>query len=307
MQRKLLARTSARLRDLLINRADYALRWQLRIDRQHTYDIHQSAVCHVIAEYLWDSGMHEETDLELPRKLKDRVCRALSGQSMSRATLRWFIEAFRMSSADAAELIQLSSPARAGDTMLNGVPLEPGILPRRQHATVSLHELHRLGADGLPDSHRTLHVIRALEPMDRYPYLFDSDAATVHVVRGGRAGRPYSLENGLTAVDIELAEPLRPGDTQSFEYITRFWYRTPPLPQYRRAAPGRIDSLDLRVQFHPLRQPAQVWWSVWRDLESPPIYSDQVPIDSDGGVHRFLPHVESAIVGFRWTPLATRS
>ncbi|MFZ1411367.1 MAG: hypothetical protein WAS07_07915 [Micropruina sp.] len=300
MERKAVIRTAVRLRELLADRPEYANLWRVQVDRQQSGAIHQSGVCHVIAHYLWDNGLHSDTDTDLPRKLKDRVYRALAGQSLSRATLRWFIEAFEMSPADAAELLRLSTPSGAGNTVLGGLTLHPGTLPPRRHSTVSLHEWHNVGPDGLPDSHRTVHVIRADEPMDRYPYIFDTDAASVQVVRGGRAGQPYALDHNLFAVDIELSQPLRAGDTSSFEYITRFWYRTPPAQEFRRASTARVENVDLRVQFHPLRLPSKVWWSVWPALDAEPDLSQEVALDADKGVHRYLSSIEATIVGFRW-------
>ena len=300
MEKALIARTSAHLRELLA-RPPYVDRWQARIGRRQPHEIHQSGVCRVLADYLQDNGLHQADDPELPRKLKDRVHRALAGRSLSRATLRWFIEAFEMSPADAAELLRLSTPPRGQATILGGLSLDAGTLPPQRHETVSLRDWHTIGPDGLPESHQTVHVIRAREAMEVYPYVFDTDAASVTVLHGGRAGQPYALDNGLFAVDVELSQPLRPGQTLSLEFVTEFWYRTPPPQELRRAATGRVENLDLRVQFHHLRLPTRVWWSVWDALDGEPVTSDPVALDADKTVHRFLDSIEATIVGFRWS------
>jgi hypothetical protein len=75
------------------------------------------------------------------------------------------------------------------DAFAEPPPVTPPGVPRYQ--TISLHEFHTVGADGLPAMHRTVHVVRALEPMHRYPYRFDTDAAVVEVVRGGTPGPLY--------------------------------------------------------------------------------------------------------------------
>ncbi|QLQ16930.1 MAG: hypothetical protein HZY73_16155 [Micropruina sp.] len=299
MEKALIARTSAHLRDLLV-RSPYAERWAAHIDRRQPHQIHQSGVCHVLADYLWANGLHTDTSEELARKLKDRVYRALAGQSLSRATVRWFIEAFEMSPEDAAELVRLSTAQRGAETILGGLSLSPGTLPPQRHETVSLSDWHTIGPDGLPESHRTVHVIRAREPMDRYPYLFDTDAASVSVMRGGHAGAAYALGNGLFGVDIELPQPLAAGQTHVLEFVTEFWYRTPPPQELRRAATGRIDNVDLRVQFHHLRLPQQVWWSVWDALDGEPVRSEVVELAPDKVVRRSLDAIEATIVGFRW-------
>ena len=300
MERVLVTRTSLRLRDLLTTRPDYAVRWISRVDRQQAHELHQSAICHVLADYLWENGLHSVAEEELPRKLKDRVHRALNGQSLSRATLRWFIEAFEMTPADAAELIRLRTPGRPGDTVLGGVVPEPGILAPQTYATVSVSERHSIGPDGLPDSHRTVHTIEAVEPMTHYSTQFDTDTASVQVVHGGRAGRPYALTHGLFAVDIELDRPLKPGERRTMEYTFRFWHRMVPAPEFRSITTTALENVDLRVQFHPLRLPSTVWWCEWDSLEGAAVDEEEMALDPAKGVSRVVPSMEATALGFRW-------
>ena len=217
------------------------------------------------------------------------------------ATLRWFIEAFEMTPDDAATLLRLAGSADAGDTLIGGrAVVRAGVLPPRRHRTVSLRDCHRIGPDGLPESHRTVQVIRAEEELDRYPCVFDTDAACFRVVKGGRCGEPYALGDGLFAIDILLDEPLAPGETTAVEYETTFWYRTPPPPEFRRAAVDRLTDVDLRVQFHHLRLPRRVWCSEWPTLDAPPARSESLRLDADKAVQRSFPTLERTVVGFRW-------
>src|SRR5207253_3242171 len=99
------------------------------------------------------------------------------------------------------------------------------------HQTVALHEWHRIGADGLPERHRTMQVIRALRSgLASYTYRFDRREAEVTLVRGARAGAPYDDVEipGLTAVDLVFPRPLERGETTSFEYETVFRWRSVP-------------------------------------------------------------------------------
>lgn len=196
MERRAIEDTSRKLRELLLD-DKYAPLWQANIGRRQAHVLHQSGVCQVIAEYLWANGLQPVTDEDLPRKLKDRVHRALGGRSLSLGTLRWFIEAFEMGAEDTATLLRLAGSAGdAGDAVVGRGIAPPGVLPPRRHRTVSLRERHRVGPDGLPESHRTVHVIRANEYLDRYPYIFDTDAASVRVVHGGAAARPTPWTTG---------------------------------------------------------------------------------------------------------------
>jgi hypothetical protein len=254
---------------------------------------------------LWDSGEVSDTDVFLPRRLKDIVSRALSGQVLAPVTLRWFIEAFAMSPMDAAHLWALRSgrdPARLAiirDDLATPMPTPPG---RPRYHTVSLHEFHTVGADRLPVAHRTVHVVRAVDELRRYPYRFDTDAATVEVLRGGTASPLYWVpEDGLYGVDILLQRPLQPGQTASFEYRTLFSYRTPPPPEFRRGARKRVDNVELHVQFHPRQLPVQIWWGIWNDHKDlQPTYEEPAELEPDGSIHRYLDSLEGHVVGFRW-------
>ncbi len=299
LDRKALDDTSRQLRTLLLD-PQYACRWQARIGRRQAHALHQSGICQVIADYLWANDLHPADDDALPRKLKDRVYRALAGSSLSLATLRWFIEAFDMTSEDAARLLRIAGSVDAGDAVIGRAVVRPGVLPPRLHRTLSLQDCHVIGPDGLPASHRTVQTISAEEPLDRYPCVFDTDAACIRVVRGGHCGEPYALGAGLYAVDVLLDEPLRCGQTTQIEYETTFWYRTPPQAEFRRAAARHLANVDLQVQFHPLRLPRRVWHSEWPALDAAPTRSELVELDAEKAVRRRYRTLEHTVVGFRW-------
>lgn len=70
-------------------------RWQSRAGRSRMGTLNQAAIAQVIAEWLWEAGEAMETDVLLPRRLKDRVSRALSSvEGPSARSLTMFIEAF---------------------------------------------------------------------------------------------------------------------------------------------------------------------------------------------------------------------
>ncbi|CAN5608837.1 hypothetical protein BH23ACT6_BH23ACT6_10960 [soil metagenome] len=66
--------------------------------------IHQGAIARVLAEYQWATDQQPRTNTDLPRRLKDTVSRALSGKSLSRRSLRLFIQAFAFDDATAETL-----------------------------------------------------------------------------------------------------------------------------------------------------------------------------------------------------------
>src|ERR1700760_5031287 len=88
--------TSRLRRGLLRSRAEYRRQWQERAERRPAGDVSQAGVARVIALHLWGSGERPGSDTALARNLKDRVRRALAGQSVTPQTLAWVTEAFHL-------------------------------------------------------------------------------------------------------------------------------------------------------------------------------------------------------------------
>lgn len=174
-----------------------------------------------------------------------------------------------------------------------------------RHRTLSLHEWHRIGPEGLPVRHRTMQVIKALDDgLAAYTYRFDRRDAGVAAVRGARAGEPYDDETpGLTAVDLVFARPLARNETTSFEYETLFTWRSVPPPRFRRAARFPVEHVDIRIVFAPERLPAEVHWCLWNGFtdDAELRAAERVELDADHSVHRFVEHLEGHTVGFTWT------
>jgi hypothetical protein len=172
------------------------------------------------------------------------------------------------------------------------------------HRTVSLHEWHTVGPDGLPLRHRTVHVLRALRSgLASYTFRFDSREARVRAVRGCTATEPRRDADGLVAVDLLLPRPLAAGETALLEYETSFDWRSVPPPQMRRAMRQRVERLDMRVEFSPQRLPARLEWAVW-DGFGPGAgirAAEVVELDDEHAAHRFVDAAEGVTVGFTWT------
>jgi hypothetical protein len=296
--------TAVRLAELLAYEPAYRDCWAAYATRRSGAGVNQTAVAQVLAAHQWDSGEVSEGDVALPARLKHVVNRALIGRVLAPSTLRLFTKAFAMSRGDAADLWSRytgADPARlvvvAHPEDLRTLPLQPAT-----YETISCHEFHTIGADGLPSHHRTVHVIRAVAEVTRYTYRFDTDAVVVAVLRGGTATPMYrTTSDGLYAVDIVLPRRLQPGETASFEYSTLFAYLSPPKSEFRRGAARRAANIEINVQFHPNRIPKRIWWSIWDGIESDqPAEEMDVNLEPDLTVHRYLDAVEGRLVGFRW-------
>ena len=283
--------------------------------RSRAGEITKLAVAEVLARHLWNHPRVSGDEDVLPRQLKDTVARALSGALLSRPTLALFIDGFGISGTHADRLWRLwagsgrisvlSGPramASKAETDLHSV------FGPRGHETVSLHDHVYVGSDGRVARTRTLQVIEALvDGLDRIPYLYDTNALTLEVGQGcGEVSDElHQISEGLYATTIPLARQLSAGETISLEYVTAYCYpgnlHDPQELEFRRASMGRLENLDIRVEFHPDMLPRCVWWAVWDGLDGNMVESESISPGSQHEVHRYLRSVEKSVVGFRWS------
>jgi hypothetical protein len=292
------------LERLLSTPGPYRKEWQRQSATSVGPDeIHQPAVCAVLADYLIDQGEMSEDEPSPKRRIRDRVRRALSGEVLTLSTVRAFAGAFGFSPEDLERLEALLSGS-SGVRMLSGsyagTPAVAGQRPG--YRTISLHEYHYVNADRMPYRHRTSQVIEAVDDVvSAHRYMFDAAALTVDVLHGGSVyGDIVAQGEGLYSVDIELTRPLRRGETASLVYETRFAYPEPPEPEFRRVGVNRVENVDLLVQFDPAGPPRRVFFASWPALNSRPENETEMQLEPDGSVHVFLAGLEHAIAGFYW-------
>jgi hypothetical protein len=303
------------LRELLQRPGGYRRLWEQHVVRARAGEITQLAVAEVLARYLWSYPRVPGDADVLPHQLKDTVSRALSGRLLSRSALSLFIDAFGLSDQEADRLwrlwegsgtISVLSGSRAM-TSRTEQELHSALGPRR-HQTLSLHDHVYVGSDGLPARTRTLQVIEAIaDGLDRIPYLYDTKAITLEVGQGCTelSGDLYQVSDEVFATHISLAKALDAGETTTLEYWTTYQYMTDPLDarqrEYRRAVMRRLENVDIRVEFHPDRLPAGVWWATWDGLEGEILERAPVALDSQHSSHRYLRFIEKTVAGFYWS------
>jgi hypothetical protein len=303
------------LRALLVRPGPYRRLWEQHVLRARSSEITQLAVAEVLAHYLWNHPrVAGDTDV-LPRQLKDTVSRVLNGSLLSQPTLSLFIEAFGISGPDARRLrnlwqgsgrISVLSGARAVGARTEGDLLS--VLGPRRHQTVSMHDHVKIGPDGRIAATRTLQVIEALaDGLDRIPYLYDTSALTLEVGQGcgDFSGELQQISEDVYATTIPLCRPLSAGETASLEHVTTYRFPgnmdDPREREFRRAVLRRMENFDLRIQFHPDKLPACVWWAVWDGVDGPVIESERVALGGQHEVQRYLRSVEKTVVGFHWS------
>jgi hypothetical protein len=250
----------------------------------------------------------------LGHQLKDTVSRALSGRLLSRQTLSLFIEAFRISDAEAGRLWRLWEGSGTISVLSGAKALTPrteeellAATGPRRHQTLSLHDHLTVGEGGMPARTRTIQVIEALaDGVDRIPFVYDTRALTLEVGQGcaGLAGELYQASDELFATFILLAQTLTAGETATLEYWVTYHYPdSPPGPrerQYRRAFRQRQENFDMRVQFHPGKLPAAIWWANWDGIDGSVIEQEPASLDPQFSVHHYLRFIEKTVAGFYW-------
>jgi hypothetical protein len=283
----------------LWNRPDY-------MTRHRESELHHTAVASVVAEYLQihpREGRPRDRDA-LPSNLVPLVSKALNGVSLGTETLQVFISAFKINTEHAARLWRVHSDANTARlvSVLSAVPLDTiAALPARRHRTHSVHDHHYLDAHGVPYRHETLQVIEAtVDGLDRYAYAFDTDTLTVEVLTGGTLGQPYSVPNGVHAVDILFGQPLALGQRHTIKYETTFRYQTPQEPHFKRMVTVHVEYADVTITFHRAKLPKEVWEAEWKTLDSEPAIGNAVLLDTYQTVSRQLKEVENIGYGFAW-------
>lgn len=301
------------LQQLLLKPGRYRQAWEQYVSRERRGTINQLAVAEVIARHL-SSAPRSPADVDVtPHQLKDTVSRALTGRLLGQA-LSLFIDAFGFSEHEAARLWRLWNGSVAISVMSgsHAIPMDAEedvnrSLGPRQHQTLSLHDHVYVGHDGRIEHARTLCVIEAIvQGVDRIPFLCDTNVLTLEVGQGGKelTGDVRNIGDDVFFTEILLARTLDLGETITLEYRITYRYpgddTDPSEREFRRAVMRQVDNLDMRVEFHPDRLPAQIWWAHWDGIEGRVLEREAVTLDNQHSVHRYLRSLESTVAGFYW-------
>lgn len=303
------------LRELLYRPGRYRRLWEQHAVRIRAGEINQLAVAETLASHLWNNPRAAGHGDVVAHQLKDTVARSLTGRLLSRGTLSMFIAAFGFTEQEANRLWRLwegtgAISVLAGDSVMpaDSIAAVAAVLGPRRHQTLSLHDHVYVGFDGRLSATRTLQVVEALaDEVQSIPYLYDTNTITLETGQGcgDPSGSLYQIRAGVYATEIPLAKVLARGETLTLEYLTSYSYPgqlcDPHERMFRRAAMGRLENFDLRVEFHPGRLPAGVWWAVWDGVEGDIDKQERVSLDRQHSVHRYLRSLEKAVVGYHWS------
>jgi hypothetical protein len=293
------ARLAGQRLTALLSEPRYRRRWQ-RYSSVRRGELSRAAVAAVLAGHLFETG---EVDWQhRSRSLENRVGRALNGDRLSDRTLQLFVAAFEMTDEDAEELRALLHGRPAVDRLVVATALSgERPMPPRTARTLQVAEHHEIGADRSPRQHVTRQLLEAVEPTERYHYIFDTAHAAVSVLTGGSPVGAFRVAGTpLCVVEILLTERLLPGQTVYLQYQTTFAYPEPPAPEFRRRVSAGVRHLALTVRFDPAAQPRQVLRARWGGVAATRP-TEEVPVRLVGG-QTFLEVTPDAecVLGYTW-------
>jgi hypothetical protein len=250
----------------------------------------------------------------MPYQLRDIVAEVLADRMPSWSSIEMFNAAFGFTEDEVGRLSRLWNGASnirivAGNRAMPAQTeheLVQALGPRR-HQTLSLHDHVYVGSDGRIERSHIMQVIEAIvEDVDRIPFLADTNVLTIEAGQGCKelAEDVSHLGNGVFATDILLARTLRLGETITLEYWCTYRHMgnfdDEHELEWRRGVLRQITSYDIRIQFDASRLPSGLWWATWDDLSGEAIDEQEVTLDSQNSVHRYLQWLEKTVVGFRW-------
>ena len=302
------------LRQLLLKPGHYRETWQRRVARPRDDVINQMAIADIIVDHLRLAPGRPGDTTMMSYQLRDTVSGALSGSQLSMQTLNLIIDSFGFSEDEAGRLRRLWAGS-ATISVMSGThavsvraaqDVDAAIGPRFHH-TLSLHDHIWVTQDRRIDRARTMQVIEAnAQGVDRIPFLCDNNVLTLEVGQGCKEvnGTLRRIGADVFATEILLSRTLDLAETLTLEYWMSYRYPGDPTDpaerEYRRAVIRRVDNLDMRIEFHPERLPAQVWWAHWDGIEGDVLGQERVSLDSQNSAHRFLRSLDRTVVGFHW-------
>jgi hypothetical protein len=303
------------LRQLLLRPGRYRNTWEQQLERPREGSvINQLAVAEVIAGHTQAGRPLATTADVAAHRYRQMVADVLSGQVVSRSALSLFAAAFGFAEDEVARLSQLLSGSARISVLSgsHGVPAHAEqevaqALRKRGHQTLSLHEHIWVGSDMRIAKVRLLQVIEAItDGVDRIPFVCDTNVLTVEIGQGCKelAGPLRQIRSDVFATEILLARTLERGETTTLEYWVAYRYAgdlaDPAEREQRRAVVRHIENFDMRIEFHEDRLPTKVWWARWDGIEGDIIEAQEISLDPQHAVHRYLRSLSKTVVGFRW-------
>jgi len=304
-RQRAVAATGELLRQLMKLHSSYRRQWESAGRRFRSNEPSHAAIAQLIAEYLWEIGERPDSETDLPRRLRDRIRRALRGEQISGETLNWFIGAFDMSDEDSTKLWAAFSGDDA-TSMIEGITdtvYIPRPMAKRQwHRTITLFEKYYFARDRSYFRRHTLQIIQAIEDgVDSYLYNHEPYATHIRVLYGGKLGTHYEYGDGLVSDDIMLGRALRTGQRIAVEYETSYGASANFPTEVRRAVRARVENLDFAIQFDQENPPTTLWFSVWSDhYLGDPVRKEPLTLDAHGAAHRFVAFAQQTVLGFSW-------
>lgn len=211
----------------LLYKPEYRDKWVRHIQRRRGNSINQRAVAAFIAYELSDQ---QNTTID-PDTIKDRVNRALKGETISQATAQMFVDAFDFAPEHARELLRSIHDYDCFRKVLEA-PKDPATRQdNRDTDCLSLSTMMECSVDpfGFIRHFDVTEAILILKDgLQEFDLRFEANPANCHLLEGGTlktyrsvqapTTSPSEEESHLYQLLIEFDRPLRAGEVHQIRY-----------------------------------------------------------------------------------------
>lgn len=203
------------------------------------------------------------------------------------------------SRAGSASVSSVLGPA-GHDSPIEASPVsaQPHHVTGHTYRTRSLIEQFEIGRDRGRARHSLVHIVQALQPVERISYRFDTAAVTVEVSRGGRATALQPVTGGVHTVGVIFPAALEPGQTTVVQLTATYAPGGRPVTAFRRSLRATAGGVSLELSCDPAALPSAIRWVEWGRSGPDELHTEEIP---RGPVaHRFLTPDRDCVVGFEW-------
>ncbi|WP_421083509.1 hypothetical protein [Rothia nasimurium] len=297
------------LRSLLLKPV-YRDKWSRYVQRRRGDSINQRAVATFIAYELSD---YSGQDID-PATIKDRVSRALNGDTLSGSTAHMFATAFGFTAEEERELSRTIALASLQKklTASPGKTTEPSEEPYTSISTSMEAFVDAFGY--IKYFYFTEVIISESDELTEIASRFESPSSTVSLLEGGTVHKisPYDRlplndpANDVWQTVIRTPHPIRRGQIHRLKYridldLVSEIETTDPLVNNALMGPYTSGKFNLCLMIHFDEAPREIRQKFWAGAKSPESLIEDIILQPQDYVSMSFPYLHDAAFSFTWS------
>ncbi|WP_237200560.1 hypothetical protein [Rothia nasimurium] len=297
------------LRSLLLKPV-YRDKWSRYVQRRRGDSINQRAVATFIAYELSD---YSGQDID-PATIKDRVSRALNGDTLSGSTAHMFATAFGFTAEEERELSRTIALANLHKklTANSGKVLEASESPYTAISTSMEAFVDAFGY--IKYFHYTEVIISESDELTEIASRFESPTSTVTLLEGGTVHKisPYDRiplndpANDVWQTVVRTPYPIRRGQIHRLKYridldLVSEIETTDSAFNNALMGPYNIGKFNLCLMIHFDEAPQEIRQKFWAGAKSPETLIEDIVLQPQTYVSMSFPYLHDAAFSFAWS------